>query len=91
MADENMMIKQAIETGEVWVGARRTEKAVKSKAAKMLVLASNCPEFGWLKAATVRIRRYAGTSLDLGAACGKPFPVSVLVVLDPGGSGILSL
>ncbi len=89
--DENMVIKQAVETGDVILGARRAEKAMKKKSAKMLVIASNCPEFAWFKESTVKIHRYKGTSLDLGAACGKPYSVSVLAVLSPGESTILTL
>jgi large subunit ribosomal protein L30e len=89
--DENMVIKQAVDTGDVVIGTRRTEKAVKKKTAKMLVIASNCPEFDWLKDIAVKVHRYKGTSLDLGAACGKPYSVSMLAVLSPGESTIMSL
>jgi large subunit ribosomal protein L30e len=30
-------------------------------------------------------------SLDLGVLCGKPFPVSTIVVNDPGDSKILDV
>jgi large subunit ribosomal protein L30e len=86
-----MVIKQAVDTGDIVIGTRRTEKAVKKKTAKMLVIASNCPEFAWLKDVAVKIHRYKGTSLDLGAACGKPYSVSMLAVLSPGESTIMSL
>jgi len=33
---------------------------------------------------------YPGDNLELGAACGKPFAVSSLVILDQGSSDILS-
>jgi large subunit ribosomal protein L30e len=89
--DANMVIKQAVDTGDIVIGTRRTEKAVKKKTAKMLVIASNCPEFDWLKDIAVKVHRYKGTSLDLGAACGKPYSVSMLAVLSPGESTIMSL
>jgi large subunit ribosomal protein L30e len=34
---------------------------------------------------------YEGTSLDLGALCGKPFGVSAFVVREPGDSDIMTL
>jgi large subunit ribosomal protein L30e len=37
------------------------------------------------------VYKFPGTSLELGAACGKPFAVSVLTVLAPGESSIMSL
>jgi large subunit ribosomal protein L30e len=89
--DESMVIKQAVDTGDVVIGTRRSEKAVRKKTAKMLVIASNCPEFDWLKDIAVKVHGYKGTSLDLGAACGKPYSVSMLAVLSPGESTIMSL
>ena len=37
------------------------------------------------------IYKFPGTSLELGAACGKPFAISVLAVLVPGESQIMSV
>jgi large subunit ribosomal protein L30e len=34
---------------------------------------------------------HAKDSIDLGVLCGKPFPVSALVVLETGDSRILEL
>lgn len=90
MIDDNLLIKQAVDTGEVIIGARRTEKAVKKKVAKLVVTASNCPTYPWLIKSGVKTYRFKGDSLSLGSACGKPFPVSILTIIDPGESGILS-
>ena len=89
--DENMAVRQAVDTGDVVLGAREVEKVLKKKSAKMLVIASNCPAFAWMKSTTVKIHRYKGTSLDLGSACGKPYSVAVLAILNPGESSILSM
>ena len=37
------------------------------------------------------ILEFVGSSMELGALCGKPFPVSVLTVFDAGTSNLLSL
>jgi large subunit ribosomal protein L30e len=34
---------------------------------------------------------FEGSSMQLGKACGKPFLVSALAIVDPGESDILSL
>jgi large subunit ribosomal protein L30e len=34
---------------------------------------------------------HAKDSVDLGTLCGKPFPVSAMVILEPGDSKILEL
>src|SRR5439155_1527305 len=38
----------------------------------------------------VRLLRFPGTNVDLGAACGVPFSVAAVAVLSPGDSNILS-
>jgi len=34
---------------------------------------------------------FQGSSLDLGALCERPFPVSAMVVREPGDSEVLKL
>lgn len=91
MIDEARALKLAVETGEVWLGAERARKAVAAKRAKLVVVASNAPPDSLRGIVGVKIHTFAGTNADLGAACGKPFSVSALAVVDPGDSNILSL
>ena len=44
MIDEARALKVAVDTGKVILGARRARRAAKEKKARLLVLASNCPE-----------------------------------------------
>jgi len=65
--------------------------------AKMAIISSNCPHeimeqvenYGRL--AKIPVLRHPKDSIDLGVLCGKPFPVSAIVINDPGDSKILSL
>lgn len=84
-------LKLLVETGKVYYGVEQAKKAVKSKEAKMIVAASNCPESAFAENAykKVPIKHFAGTGIELGAACGKPFAVSALTVIDAGDSDIL--
>ena len=91
MIDEARALKLAAETGEVWLGAERMRKAVAAKRAKLVVVASNAPREALAGITGVKVHAFSGTNADLGAACGKPFSVSALAVLDPGDSNILSL
>ena len=34
---------------------------------------------------------YKGNNIELGAACGKPFGVSVITILDEGKSNIMNI
>ena len=89
--DEGMAIRQAVDTGDVQIGTRSAERSVKKKTAKMIVIATNCPGYPWLKNLAVKVHRFNGNGLDLGAACGKPYSISVIAIVNPGESSILSL
>ncbi|MGQ0796805.1 MAG: 50S ribosomal protein L30e [Methanobacteriota archaeon] len=90
MIDVARALKVATETGDVRLGMREVRRALRSKAAKLVVLASNCPDsLGAL--GDVRVHRFSGTNVELGAACGVPFSVAAVAVLSPGESNILSL
>ncbi|MDK2893109.1 50S ribosomal protein L30e [Methanohalophilus sp.] len=83
-----------IRTGKVKIGANSTIDAVAKGEAKMVVVADNCPAElkEKLEDTNVPVYVYPGTSVDLGrSACGKPFTISALAVIDAGESDILAL
>jgi len=97
MIDVDKALGTAVKTGKVLLGTKKAVESVKLGRAKLIVVASNCPRnimedityYGKLSGVPVVI--YKGTSIDLGAVCGKPFPVSALTVREPGDSDILRL
>ena len=91
MIDEARALKVAVDTGKVILGVRRARRAAKEKKARLLVIASNCPDAELKTLQGVKVHVFRGTNAELGAACGVPFSVSALAVLDPGESNILSL
>ena len=82
-------LKRAIDTGKVYYGIRQARKALKRGEAKMFIVASNCPFIEELENSGVKVVKYDGHGLQLGAVCGKPFNVSVITIVDPGESKIL--
>ena len=87
--DIQKALRIAVDTGDVVFGVNQTRKAIEEKKAKLVVVASNCP-FADLKSQTkVKVYEFKGSNAELGAACGKPFYISVLAVIDPGDSTIL--
>lgn len=90
-------IKLLYKTGKVVLGSRRAVKLVKSGRAVGVVLASNIPKHVvedftyYARLGNVRVIRYPGSSYELGALLGKPFPVSVIAIIDPGESNILEM
>lgn len=82
-------LRSAIQTGEVVLGRRETEKAVRAKRAKLIIMAQNGPD-GFLRdQKEVPVREFRGSNAELGAACAKPFSISVLAIVNPGKSKIL--
>jgi len=87
-------LKVALETGTVKLGLTESLEAAEAKKAKLLIVARTCPEPRLAKERTlgkVPIYPYAGSAVDLGQACGRPFPISAMAILDAGSSAILTL
>ncbi|MGI0129614.1 MAG: 50S ribosomal protein L30e [Thermoplasmata archaeon] len=87
-------LKVALETGTVRIGLSETLDAARSKKARLLIVAKTCPDPKLSKerlVGKIPIYHYEGTAVDLGQACGRPFPISAMAILDPGSSAILTL
>ena len=87
-------LKVALETGRVEIGLTETLAAAEGKKARLLIVARTCPNPKLTKERSVGkvpIYHYDGTAVELGQACGRPFPISAMAILDPGSSAILSL
>ncbi|KUG20204.1 MAG: 50S ribosomal protein L30e [Methanomicrobiaceae archaeon] len=92
--DFNASLRKAIKTGSVFLGQNRTRECVDEGRAKLVVVAENCREnFPDLikEPRDLLVHVYQGSSVQLGKACGKPFVVSALAVVDPGDSDILNI
>lgn len=85
-------LNKAVKTGKVIIGANRTVDAAANGSAKMVILASNCPEDIKKKVqeTNVPVLEYEGTSVELGPVCGKPFTIAAMAIIDVGESDILA-
>ncbi len=87
---------RAVSSGEVAIGTDRTLKVIKRGQAKLVIVASNCPKDPlddarhYSSIAGVRFHVFEKDSRELGLACGKPFTVNMVAVVNPGNSSILS-
>ena len=93
--DVQRSLRTVIATGKVLIGADQTVKAVERGEAKLVILAQNAPHAEDIRAAAgkkkVPIYAFEGMGTQLGPACGKPFAISALAVLDAGESDVLQL
>ncbi len=79
-------IQEAIKSKKTVVGYRKSVRYLKLNSPKIIVMAKNIPENlrkeiehdAKLSNSVVEI--FEGSSKELGIACGKPFPVSTLVI-----------
>ena len=95
--DVNRALRSAAQTGTVLLGLKETTKAIADKKAKLVVVADNALPSdvqaveSLAQKNNVPVYRFAGKNTELGPACGKPFSVAVLSVLEPGESDVLAL
>lgn len=79
-------IQSAIKAGNVIMGYNNSLEFIKNDSPKLIVMANNIPDSkrdeverdARLSGAKVEV--FDGSSKDLGVICGKPFPVSLLVI-----------
>jgi large subunit ribosomal protein L30e len=97
MVDVNKSIRMAVKTGKVEFGSNSALASVGQAKAKLVILANNCARdqrediLYNAGQSEVPVYIFQGSSLDLGALCEKPFPVSALVVKEQGDSEVLKL
>ena len=76
-------------------GQRQTKDACAGGKAKLVILAANCQEAYVTALRTahpeVTIHQSRMVNRELGIACGKPFSISTIAVIDAGDSDLLSL
>lgn len=85
-------IRLAVDSGKVEMGLKKAMQLSLTGGAKVIVVAKNCPTAKeikqYAKASKTPIVDFVGNGVELGAACGKPFSISALSVIDAGNSDI---
>ena len=88
-------LKQGISSGILVFGQRQTKTSCASGEAKLVLVAANCPESFINEVRNsypnVPIHQLMLVNRQLGAACGKPFSVSSICVLDEGQCELLQI
>ena len=92
--DINRALRSAATTGKVVFGVEQAKKALDAGNARLVILSDNCPP-GHVdlekQYPQIPFHRFPGPNSALGSACGKPFHIAILSVIQPGESDILSL
>lgn len=97
MSSRDQQLRLALSTGRVQLGSKQAVRELRRGRAKMAILSSNCPKEmkesieNYGKLGNIPILNHEKDSVDLGMLCGKPYPVSAIVINDPGDSKILDI
>ncbi|NQE06053.1 50S ribosomal protein L30e [ANME-1 cluster archaeon GoMg1] len=101
ISDMNRELQKVIKSGKVLIGSNETLKALRGEGVvvKAVIYASNCPEeikerfkeITKQKKGNIPFYEYPVNSIELGLACGKPYSIASLCLLDTGKSDILRL
>ena len=95
MADIANDIRLAVDSGKAALGINSVIDSIKNDTAKLLVVASknrgdNVQDIAHMaKISNIKVVMFEGTSMELGAVCGKPFSVSAVSIIEQGNSKIL--
>ena len=91
--DFNTSLRKAVKTGTVFLGQNKTQECIEEGKAKLVVVAENSPDSvkNLTKETDIPVYIYEGSSVQLGKACGMPYVVSALAVIEPGESDILNV
>jgi large subunit ribosomal protein L30e len=80
------LIKRAIKGGNAIIGYKKSIKFIKMNKPKTVIIANNIPEHFRkelehnCKIMKIKIRVFKGSSKELGVICGKPYPISTIVI-----------
>ncbi len=95
MADLANDIRLAVDSGKTAVGMKTVTESIKESTAKLVIVASKNKESNLqdithiASIAGIKIIKFEGNPVELGAVCGKPFSISALSIIEPGNSNIL--
>jgi large subunit ribosomal protein L30e len=95
--DIKKSLRLAVDSGKVEFGVNQAKKLIANGEAKLVVLSIDCPAATKneitrdAKLAKIPVQISDEKAVLLGSTCGKPYPTSVLSVLDVGTSDILEV
>jgi len=90
-------LRTVVKTGKVNVGSRLTLRNARDGQGRLYIISRDCPtstkktlqDYSALTNTPVFV--FSGSSIEMGSACKKPFPVSAITVFESGDSDIMDL
>jgi large subunit ribosomal protein L30e len=81
-------IQSALKSDSAIIGYKESIKFMKTNKPKLVIMANNLPKKmkndieRAAKISGLKLETYNGSSKDLGVICGKPFPVTTIVIKE---------
>lgn len=81
------LVKESLKSGKAILGYRESIKFLKLNKPKFVIIAENTPkemkdDIYYVVDDKNKIKIFNGTSIELGTLCGKPFPVTTIVIKE---------
>ena len=79
-------MQSAVKSNKVIIGYNESVNYIKTNTPKMIIVANNLPvSIGQelehnAKVSKIKFEAFDGTSRELGIVCGKPFPVTTIII-----------
>jgi large subunit ribosomal protein L30e len=95
--DLEKAIRMSVDTGKVEFGTKTCKSLAAHGKAKLVLIAGNCPSV--LKKEVMDLCKNSGIpckevkypSIELGSLAGRPYPVLMMAIIEPGDSEILKI
>ena len=90
-------IRLAYNTGKIIMGVNESKKFIMNGEGKLIILSEDSPKeikndiTYFSEMAQIPLVVYPNTAIRLGEACGRPHPISVMVILNEGDSKVLEI
>ena len=97
MKDIKREITKVMKTGKIIIGTNSVSGALLNSNPQLILISSNCPNHireeitYYSRLSNIPYRMLRNDGLELGSMCGKPFPVSVLGIVNEGESNVLDM
>ncbi len=76
------IVKKAIKENRAIIGYRESLKYIRNYSPEIVIIAKNAPEKikKTIINSNVKVLIFEGSSKDLGTICGRPHPISTIVI-----------
>ncbi|MCC7570744.1 50S ribosomal protein L30e [Candidatus Micrarchaeota archaeon] len=90
-------IRLVYDTGKISYGEKVCKRLIMAGKGKLIILANDCPKnikndvVYYSEMSQIPIAIYPNSALRLGETCGRPHPISIMIIEEEGDSKIIDV